>query len=182
MFTHPSLESYSAVVGEFSFHIILLSVAIASFASYTALSMNERMQENSFFHRNLWLILASIAMGFGIWSMHFVGMSAYLLPVSMSYEPALIILSILPAVASSFLVFSVVNRRRKSTGLILISGIMMGISISAMHYIGMATMISDAIYTYDPMIFTASVAIATIISFVAIYIFASLQHLLKEDS
>ncbi len=92
MFTHPSVELYSVVVGEYSFSIILLSVAIASFACYTAISMNERMQENSFFHHNLWLILASIAMGFGIWSMHFVGMGAYLLPISMSYEPSTYIL------------------------------------------------------------------------------------------
>ena len=180
MFTNPSMELYSVVVGEYSFPIILLSVAIASFASYTAISMNERMQENSFFHRNLWLILASIAMGFGIWSMHFVGMSAYLLPISMTYEPILTFLSILPAIASSFLVFSLVNRTRKSIGLNLISGVMMGIGISAMHYIGMASMVSDAIYTYDLTIFTASVAIAIIVSFVAIYIFTSLQHLMKN--
>ena len=180
MFTHPSLELYSAVVGEYSFPIILVSVAIASLSSYTAISMNERMQENSFFHRNLWLVLASIALGFGIWSMHFVGMGAYLLPVSMSYNPILTFLSILPAIASSFLVFFLVNHTRKSIGLNLISGVMMGIGISAMHYIGMASMVSDAIYTYDLTIFTVSVAIAIIVSFVAIYIFSSLQHLMKK--
>ncbi|MET3656594.1 bifunctional diguanylate cyclase/phosphodiesterase [Sporosarcina psychrophila] len=180
MFTHPSMESYSVVVGEYSFSIILLSVIIASFASYTAISMNERMQENSFFHRNLWLILASVALGFGIWSMHFIGMGAYLLPISMTYKPELTFLSIIPAIASSFLVFTLVNRTRKTIGLSLISGVAMGIGISAMHYIGMASMESDAIYTYDRTIFTASVAIAISISFIAIYIFSSLQHLLKN--
>ncbi|MBO0602504.1 EAL domain-containing protein [Sporosarcina sp. E16_3] len=180
MFTHPSIELYSVIVGEYSFLIILLSVAIASFSCYTAISMNERMQENSFFHHNLWLMLASIAMGFGIWSMHFVGMGAYLLPISMTYEPSLTFLSIIPAIASSFLVFYLVNRMRKSIGLNLISGVTMGIGISAMHYIGMASMVSDAIYTYDITIFTASVAIAISISFIAIYIFSTLQHLMKN--
>jgi len=180
LFTHPSMELYSVVVGEYSFSIILLSIVIASFASYTAISMNERMQENSFFHRNLWLILASIAMGFGMWSMHFVGMGAYLLPISMSYEPRLTFLSIIPAIASSFLVFYLVNRMRKTIGLNLIAGFIMGIGISAMHYIGMASMVTDAIYTYDITIFTASVAIAIIVSIVSIYIFTSLVHLMKN--
>ncbi len=145
MFTNPSMESYSVVIGEYSFSIILLSIAIASFASYTAISMNERMRENSFFHRNLWLILASIAMGFGIWSMHFVGMGAYLLPISMTYEPKFTFLSIIPAIASSFSVFYLVNRTRKTIGLSLISGVAMGIGIAAMHYIRMASMESDAV-------------------------------------
>jgi diguanylate cyclase len=180
LFTNPSMELYSVVDGEYSFPIIFLSIAIASFASYTAISMNERMQENSFFHRNLWLILASIAMGFGIWSMHFVGMSAYILPIPMSYDPAITLLSIFPAIASSFLVFSLVNSTQKSIRLYLISGVVMGAGISAMHYIGMASMISDAVYTYDIKIFIASVAIAIIVSFVAIYIFSSLQHTLKN--
>jgi len=168
------------VVGEYSFSIILLSVAIASFASFTAISMNERVQENSFFHRNLWLILASIAMGFGIWSMHFIGMGAYLLPISMTYEPWLTFLSIIPAIGSSFLAFYLVNRIQKSIGIILISGVTMGMGISAMHYIGMASMVSDAVYTYDRTIFSASVAIAISISFIAIYIFSSLRHLMKN--
>jgi len=168
------------VVGEYSFSIILLSVAIASFASFTAISMNERMQENSFFHRNLWLILASIAMGFGIWSMHFVGMGAYLLPITMTYEPWLTFLSIVPAIGSSFLVFYLVNRMQKSIGIILISGFTMGMGISAMHYIGMASMVSDAIYTYDRTIFSLSVAIAISISFIAISIFSFFQHLMKN--
>lgn len=180
MFTQPSVESYSAVVGEFSFPIILLSIAIASFASYTAISMNERMQENSFFHQKLWLVLASIAMGFGMWSMHFVGMSAYILPISISYDPAITLFSIFPAIASSFLVFSLVNSTKKSRGLYLISGVVMGAGISAMHYIGMASMISDAVYKYDIKNFIASVAIAIIVSFVAIYIFSTLQHTLKN--
>lgn len=142
--------------------------------------MNGRMRENSFFHRNLWLILASIAMGFGMWSMHFVGMDAYLLPISISYEPTLTFLSIVPAITSSFLVFYLVSCKRKSIGLNLISAVIMGIGISAMHYIGMASIVSDAVYTCDLTIFTSSVAIAISISFIAIYIFSSHQHLMKN--
>ena len=59
-------------------------------------------------------------------------------------------------------------------------GSYVGIGISATHYIGMASMVSDADYTYDLTIFIVSVAIAIIVSFVAIYIFTSLQHLMKN--
>ncbi|MER2170778.1 MAG: MHYT domain-containing protein, partial [Psychrobacillus psychrodurans] len=79
----PVNNSYMEINGEYSGLIVLFSIVIAVVASYTALSLNKRAKENSFFHKNFWLLLASLSLGFGIWSMHFVGMGAFSLPVNM---------------------------------------------------------------------------------------------------
>lgn len=166
--------------GEYSFPIIALSILIACVASYTALAMNERAQQNSFFHRNFWLVLASVAMGFGIWSMHFVGMSAFSLPVSMHYDQLLTVISILPAMLASFLAFYIANRPKKVVWLYVVAGITMGLGISAMHYVGMAAMKMEAFHVYDGWLFTASVVIAIVVSFVALFIFSTLQRFMKN--
>lgn len=166
--------------GEYSFPIIGLSILIACVASYTALAMNERAQQNSFFHRNFWLVLASVAMGFGIWSMHFVGMSAFSLPVSMHYDQFLTVISIFPAMLASFLAFYIANRPKKVVWLYAAAGIAMGLGISAMHYVGMVAMKMDALYVYDGWLFTASVVIAIVVSFVALFIFSTLQRYMEN--
>lgn len=167
MFFNPPPANLIELKGEYSFPIVALSIVIACVASYTALAMNERVQKNSFFHHNFWLVLASIAMGFGIWSMHFVGMSAFSLPVDMHYDRLLTVISVFPAMIASFLAFYIANRPKRkfwpyiTAGVAilvsfiaffifsalqhymenrfirLMTAITMGLAVSSMHYTGM---------------------------------------------
>jgi diguanylate cyclase len=175
MFTVPDSQNLNILQGHYSVPIVLLSIVIACCASYTALSMNQRMQQTSFFHQTFWLLLSSIAMGLGIWSMHFVGMSAFMLPMPMKYDLAQTIVSIIPAVLASYLAFYISNRKNSSHWPSAISGAIMGIGISSMHYLGMAAMKMDAEYSYKPGLFAASIAIAVVVSYIALYIFSVLQ-------
>ncbi|WP_407268238.1 putative bifunctional diguanylate cyclase/phosphodiesterase [Radiobacillus sp. PE A8.2] len=178
MFTFPDPNQVIYLHGEYSLPIVALSIVIACCASYTALSMNERIQKNSFFHRNIWLTLASIAMGLGIWSMHFIGMAAFMLPVSMKYDVFTTIISAIPAIIASFLAFYIASRQKRLLRSTLIAGMIMGIGISTMHYLGMAAMKMEANYVYRPWLFAASIGIAIIVSLIAIYIFSSKQRLM----
>lgn len=180
MFKQLPKEMYIEISGQYSIPIILLSIAIVTFASYTALTMNERMQQDSFFHKNVWLTLASISMGLGIWSMHFIGIGAYSLPFEMHYNPILIVVSIIPAVLSSFLAFKLASKAYKTIRNYIFSSILMGIGISTMHYIGMASMQSPAIYTYNLPIFIGSIFIGIFISFIALYIFLTQRFKMKS--
>ncbi|MCT2535726.1 EAL domain-containing protein [Aquibacillus koreensis] len=179
MFTPLNPEQYVRIEGEYDTTVVFLSILLACFASYTALSMNERMQQNSFFNKNIWLLLASAAMGFGIWSMHFVAMSAFHLPVMMSYNHVLTILSILPAFLASLLAFNFLNRPKSFLAFIS-SGVVMGIGISTMHYVGMASMEMEAEYVYDVKVFLTSVFIAIIVSIVSLIVFSSLQRFMAN--
>ncbi len=152
MFTVP--DSIFILESEYNFSLVILSIIIACSASYTALSLNERIQQNSFFHRFIWIGLASVAMGFGIWSMHFIGMGAINLPFDMQYDPLVTLLSICPALIASLLAFYIANRQKKSIFAFIISGVVMGLGISTMHYMGMAAMKMEVHHAYRPGIFT----------------------------
>lgn len=173
LYTQPDPKYFIVLNGEYDWPIVFLSVLIVCFASYVAISMNDRILKNSFFNRRIWLLLASAAMGFGIWSMHFVGMGAYTLPIAMNYNHGLTLLSMIPAFGASFLVFYLANRSDKSWFVYILSGFVMGTGVSGMHYIGMESMIMDATFQYNPLFVILSIAIAIIASFVALYIFSS---------
>lgn len=175
MFITHKPENIVILQGEYSPSIVFLSVVIAFLASFTALSMNERIRKNGFFSRNLWLVLASIAMGMGIWAMHFIGMSAFRLPVTMEYNFPATIFSVFPAVMASYLAFYISNRTNLTPWPKILAGIIMGIGIASMHYIGMSAMEMEIEYAYRPVLFTLSILIAILVSYVALYIFTSLQ-------
>ncbi|MDN4494090.1 putative bifunctional diguanylate cyclase/phosphodiesterase [Ureibacillus aquaedulcis] len=175
MFSIPDSQSISILHGEYSVLLVVLSVFIACCASYTALFMNQRIQENGFFPKAFWLLLSSVAMGLGIWSMHFIGMSAFMLPLPMENDPLLTIVSILPAIIASYIAFDFANKSQQSALPYSFIGIVMGIGIASMHYLGMAAMKSEAKYFYKPGLFILSVVIAIVVSMVAMYVFATLQ-------
>ncbi|MBP2239622.1 EAL domain-containing protein (putative c-di-GMP-specific phosphodiesterase class I)/NO-binding membrane sensor protein with MHYT domain [Cytobacillus eiseniae] len=181
MFSPPSLDYYYELNGDYSIPLVILSLLIASLASFTALSMNERMYQNSFFHRNIWLFLASLALGFGIWTMHFVGMSALSLPVQMHYDYFLTFLSIIPSVAASFFAFYIIKQSKGSILSLSIAGIALGVGISTMHYIGMSSMKMDAIFTYNPLYFSISIIIAILVSIIALIIFSRSLNYMKNQ-
>src|SRR5688500_10946660 len=141
--------------------LVATSVAIAIMASYVALDLTGRLSPS----RNpsgWWWLCGPIAMGLGIWSMHFVGMLAFHLPVSVGYDGPLVLLSVLVAVAASALALFVATR--PSLGLIVLaaSGVSMGAAISGMHYIGMAAMRLPGTITWRPMLVALSIAIAVV--------------------
>ncbi len=175
MFSLPNTENLYIIEGEYSSTVVVVSVIIACFASYTALSMNERIKYNSVFHRYIWLGLASIAMGLGVWSMHFIGMSAFMLPIPIEYDVFLTIVSIFPAVFASYLAFYIANRSNVTHWPYIVSAVIMGLGISTMHYVGMAAIELDIPYIYDFKTFSLSIGIAIVVSYIAIVIF-SLKH------
>src|SRR4051794_15444471 len=148
--------------------LVALSILIAALASYTALDLATRMRAASGQARRAWLAAAAIAMGGGIWSMHFVGMLAFNLPGSeISYDPFLTFLSLVIPIVVAAAAFAVVGRRPQA---LLASGFAMGLGISGMHYTGMAAMRMAAFITYDPWWVVLSLAIAIGASVVALWL------------
>src|SRR5215208_909591 len=99
--------------------LVALSILIAICASYTALSLAGRVAVARGRSRAAWLLGGSIAMGSGIWSMHFVAMLAFHLSVPIAYDVPLVALSHLAAVAASALALYVASRATVSKTRIL---------------------------------------------------------------
>jgi len=117
-------------------------------------------------------------MGSGIWGMHYVGMAAFRLPLHVSYDWPTVLLSIVVAIFASGIALYEVTLPIRRLGGTLLASVIMGLGISAMHYIGMAAMRLDAMHVYSPELFALSIAIAIGISYVALQLaFASRQNL-----
>ncbi|RHW36176.1 EAL domain-containing protein [Lysinibacillus yapensis] len=171
MFSIPNSQEITILQENYSVALVILSIVIACCASYTALFLNQRIEENGFFPKIFWLFLSSLAMGLGIWSMHFIGMSALELPVAMKYNNFLTILSIIVAVIASYIALYFANSSNQRRFSFLLVGVVMGLGIAAMHYLGMKAMETEARYYYEPWSFVLSIAIAIVVSNIAMYIF-----------
>ncbi len=140
--------------------LVALSIAIAVFASYTALDLGGRVRSADPKLRFAWLAGSALAMGGGIWSMHFVGMLAFEMGLPASYHLGLTILSLAIAISVTGLALAFVAREGARDRDIFISGPLMGIGVAAMHYTGMAAMQVHGNLAFSVPIVALSVAIA----------------------
>lgn len=140
--------------------LIALSVLIAMFGSFTALSHAERMRESTGYQANAWMVAGGVTLGMAVWSMHFIGMLAFHLPIPIAYDSKLTFISALPAIAAALLGFYLLRSQKLQLDKVLIGGFFMGLGITAMHYTGMAALKMQPAISYDPTIFVLSIVIA----------------------
>jgi diguanylate cyclase (GGDEF)-like protein len=163
------------MIGSYSYWLVLLSVIVAIFASYTALDLATRITASEGRSARIWLVCGAFSMGIGIWSMHFIGMLAFSLPIPMGYDVPITLLSLVIAGVVSYFALHTVTRSTLSAKNLLIGGVLMGIGICAMHYTGMAAMEMHPPIRYEPWLFAASVAIAIVASLTALWIAFNLR-------
>src|SRR6266567_8333449 len=134
------IDPNMAMVSSYDYRLVVLSVVIAIFASYAALDLAGRTTAASGRTRLAWLVGGATAMGVGIWSMHYIGMLAFALPMPVLYDWPTVLLSLLAAVFASAVALFVVSRKQMGWIRAFAGAVIMGGGISAMHYIGMAAM------------------------------------------
>ena len=156
--------------GFYDYRLVTLSVFIAILAAYAALDLAGRITAARGAARLAWLSGGAIALGIGIWAMHYVGMEAFELPVPVEYHWPTVLLSMAAAILASAVALFIVSR--KSMGMIpLIGGaLLMGGGITAMHYIGMEAMRLPAMCSYSYGTVVLSGVLAVVISFVALWL------------
>jgi NO-binding membrane sensor protein with MHYT domain/nitrogen-specific signal transduction histidine kinase len=147
------------VHGSYDGVLVALSIVIAIAASLTALDLVGRFLVANGKGGRTWLAAAAAAMGGGIWSMHFVGMLAFRMPMPVVYDVGWTALSLAVPIAVSGLGFVIALRGASRLGVVL-GGLVMGTGICAMHYIGMSAMRMAAEISYDPGLVALSYAIA----------------------
>lgn len=163
------------MTGTYNGWLQLLSFLVAVIASYVALDLASRVSSSSGRGAKYWLSAGAISMGTGIWSMHFVGMLAFKLPIQMGYDIPLTLASMAIAVVASGFALFTINRNALSLKRLLVSGLLMGLGIASMHYVGMAAMRMSPAIEYDPVLFVLSVVIAIAASVVALWICFTLR-------
>ncbi len=160
--------------GTYNLWLVALSYLVAVVASYTALELSRRVSHARGSAAGAWLGAGAVSMGIGIWTMHFIGMLAFSLPMEFSYDVGMTLLSLLVGIAASVFAIYVASRKKNSALKILLSGLLLGAGIAAMHYTGMAAMEMDAEITYDLGIVGLSILIAVAAACAALWIMFTL--------
>lgn len=148
------------MTGSYSQSLVFFSLLVAVLASYTALDMAGRLATAQGRVARWWLAGGAAAMGLGIWSMHFIGMLAFKLPIPIGYDLAITVYSLAVSVGASAYALWLVSRPRLPTRRLFAGALLMGLGIAAMHYLGMAAMRMQPGIDYDPLWFIASLLIA----------------------
>jgi len=158
------------MIGHYDYRLVALSVLIAMLASYTALDLAGRTTAARGRVRLTWLAGGATAMGVGIWSMHYIGMLAFSLPVLVLYDWPMVLLSLMAAVFAAAVALFVVSRKKMGWPRALAGSAIMGSGIATMHYTGMAAMRLPAMCSYDLRLLILSVVLAIAISLVALWL------------
>jgi len=158
------------LIGSYNYALVALSVLIAMFASYAALDLAGRVTAAGGWTRVVWLLGGASAMGTGIWSMHYIGMLAFILPIPVAYHWPTVLLSLIAAILASVVALGVVSRHKMGWFRALGGSVLMGAGIASMHYIGMAAMRLPAVCQFNSFLAVLSVVFAVLISLAALWI------------
>jgi len=152
----------------YNYMLVAVSLLLAVFASFVALSLASRIthvEERSVWY---WGIGGAVSMGLGIWAMHFVGMLAFHLPIPVSYDIWLTVLSAAMAIAASATALFIVRNGIEKQWALTLATLFMAAGIAGMHYTGMAAMNMSPPIQYDPFLISVSIVIAIAAAYFAL--------------
>lgn len=157
--------------GSYNPWLVCLSILIAIGSSYIGLqiaAMASRAPKG--LHAQVALLTGSLALGGGIWSMHFIGMLAFRIGNHVHYDPLITLGSMAPSVFASWVALQMLSSESLSRTRLLLGGLLVGAGIGTMHYSGMAAMHMDVTLRYDPWWFGLSILVAVLLAILALWI------------
>ena len=182
-FMDGSFDPSTALQGSYDPWLVLLSFLVASMAGYAALNVAAHIiTVETRGARRAWLVAGALAMGTGIWAMHFIGMMAFSLPIYMSYDLIVTLVSVLPAVLGSGLALAIMSRPHIHQRDLWGGAFLMAVGIGTMHYTGMEAMEMSAELRYDPWPFAASIVVAHFLAMLALSTKFMLSRSRYQDS
>lgn len=158
------------LTGSYDLFLVFISFCVAVLASYTALDLSGRVSTSKKEAVPFWIVGGAVAMGIGIWSMHFVGMLAFSLPIPMGYDLGITLLSLALAILASGFALWMVAQPEMPWSHLCFGALAMGAGIGAMHYLGMYALLMQPGIQYDFWLVGLSLAVAVLASASALLI------------
>lgn len=158
------------LTGSYNFVFVTVSYLVATVAAYAGLRLGNYARRENRYNWS-WLAIGSMTMGIGVWAMHFIGMLAFSLPLPVSYNLDITIVSVLPSIIGCSVALTLLNHPAYRVDHVhrILAGIAMGLGIGMMHYTGMAAMQMDARMFYDRDWFLLSLVTAVSLGIIGMY-------------
>src|SRR5258707_15876677 len=125
--------SVNALTGSYDYGEVARSVLIAIAASYAALDLTGRVTAARSRIRAAWLAGGAIAMGIGIWEMHFKGILALQLPLPVVYHWPTVLAAFAVSVLASAVALYIVSRETMGPLAVSSRGLILGSGIAGLH-------------------------------------------------
>lgn len=158
------------MVGSYDYRLVLLSLLVVFFSCLIAFNVSAKTYRNEPRIAGLWKAGGALAVGTGIWAMHFIGMLAFTLPMTVGYAMDLVAFSWLIAIAVAWLILHIASLRELTISLLLVGGMLMGAGISGMPYVGMYAMHILPPIAYDLPLLGLSILAAVAASMAVLHI------------
>jgi diguanylate cyclase (GGDEF)-like protein len=160
------LKVYNCIVTEHDLRLVVLAAAVCGLASFSAINLVRHARNADPLMRGVWLAVAAISTGFGIWATHFIAMLAFSPNIQSGYNVTLTILSLLAAMGLTAVGFAVAIRPSQQSA--WLGGAIVGGGIAAMHYLGMAAFEVAGTLQWDPVMVAASIVLGGAIAAAAL--------------
>jgi PAS domain S-box-containing protein len=170
-FKSASIEMHKIIEGDYNYFIVFLSLLVSSFTAYVFLAILEHTwQVRTNKALTLWKVLGSILFGLGIWAMHFTGMLAFMLPITVSFDVGSTLLSVFIPMFGAYISLSLLAKQDFSFTKIQLSALCLALGITSTHFIGMQAMQVEATIHYDAVLYIVATISAYLLAIVAIYL------------
>ncbi|WP_304440188.1 MHYT domain-containing protein, partial [Oleiphilus sp. HI0079] len=140
-FSELNQDVFEPIAGSYDVSLVVWSVLFAVMAAMSMLTIVERSWRKELGrHEDIWMYVAAVVMGCGVWAMHFTGMHAFHLETPVHFDLGQTLLSIVPALLGSYVAISILAKKRFDVVAVQMGGLAMAAGIGLMHYIGMEAM------------------------------------------
>ena len=174
------MEHLSSLAGTFDPLLVGISIVVAIGGAFAALDIAASAR-TSRRRANVWVLGAAIAFGSSVWTMHFIGMLAFRVPVPVAYDLKLTAFSLVAALGMSWGGFALAARHAAGRWTIPLAGSVTSAGVCSMHYIGMAGMQMSGSISYDPALVAVSVLCALAASMLALWLAFRRLHPLERQ-
>ncbi|OAF18256.1 bifunctional diguanylate cyclase/phosphodiesterase [Bradyrhizobium neotropicale] len=153
---------------EHDWRLVALAGAVCLLASAAAISLFHRARAAHGGARVAWISLDAAVAGGGIWATHFIAMLAYGPGAAGAYDVPVTVLSLIFAIAVTFIGLSISVSTTRSP-LIALGGAVVGGGVAAMHYTGMMALDIPANVTWATGTVTASIVLGIVFGSLALF-------------
>lgn len=176
-FYYEQLDAYEILTKSYNPYLVVLSITIAIISAFTAFAIAERISAaKTPIDQGLWILFGATTMGMGVWSMHFIGLLALVLPIPVSYDLHITLLSMLPAIFATSLVLWLKQQQPWTFAKLLLCGVLLGTGIGTMHYVGMMAIKLNAGMFHTRAMFVISILVAICLATFALKIQTSVKR------